>query len=210
MNRNFLMAVGIAAMDGLLCAFVAVLALAFLLQGEPVAAQSGAPVGMVAVELSWRSSTPGDARNNLILGIHAERPGCEKARYWPDSDGIFLTAAMGNPEACVIKAQWIRCTALQGQCTAWLLLQNVKPGSRFGATVYVAGTDQHEEPSAEQIVIQARTYSNAHARAKTLRKQRLTSGDLIGATIAVRIDERGVVRSDWVAVPPAATTTSSM
>jgi hypothetical protein len=208
MNRIFLMAVGIAAMDGLLCAFVAVLALAFLLQSEPESAQRAAPIGMVAVEMTWRSSTPGDARNNVVLGVYAERPSCKQARYWSPNDkfeshGNFETDATSVPETCVIHAQWINGTRLQGQCTAWFVLQSVKPGSRFLATVYVAGTDQYEKPSAERIIVFATTYANASGPSYTLRSQRLTVGDAEGATLVVNIDAQGAVRSDWLAIRPA-------
>lgn len=202
MNRNFLMAVGIAAMDGLLCAFVAVLALAFLLQGEPKVSQGGAPAGTLAVEVSWKASMPGTPYNNLVLGVHAERPACPDSRYFPLNIGELRASADPSPSACTIQATWIGCAKAEGECTAWLVLRNVEPGTSIDTTFYIAGTDRAELLAADEIVLTTSVYFDSRSRPiKHDDGPRLKLQDVDGATLSLQINGEGRVRSRWVPHP---------
>lgn len=188
-------------MDGLLCAFVAVLALAFMLQGEPVPPAGGTvDEGMIVVEVAWRSSVLADTANNVVVGLQGRKSACLSSDAWPDSDGNIPADSVRNP-GCALVGTWAPCTVQEGVCTALLTLQHVRPGDAQNYRIYVAGARNPERPAVERINISARVYSDARSPAIELESPELRNGDLRGAELAIAITRTGTVSAEWHELP---------
>lgn len=194
---RFLVAVLIAAIDGLLCAFVAVLALAFTLQSEPVPSAGGtADEGMIVVTLTWRSSVLADTVNNVVVGLQGRESACLSRDALPDLNGNFPSKDARNP-GCAMVGVWIPCTVEEGVCTGVLTLQHVRPGDAQNFRVYIAGANDAERPAADRVEMIARVYSDSKSPAIELVSPELRMGNLQGAELEIAISRTGTVSAEW-------------
>jgi len=193
MNRSFLIAVGIAAMDGLLCAFVAVLALAFLLQGTEAATSGHSEKGLLAIAIEKRSAVPGDILNNTIVMARARR-GHGKCDYQWGPDFGRIAADHSTQDLCFIRARWLDCRAVHNACTAYLLLFGLQSNERYDLRFVVQNSINNEFGMPSDLGLAITAFDGSRPRGVALGTRFLRSGDPVGLTLTVEVSPSGEVQ----------------
>ena len=155
MSRTILLAMGLSAIDGLLCAFVAIFALAFIM---PAAEVAGAPRDADSVTqliLLEKSQGHGGAARlglqltliagaNKYLGIATPADGLVQVGW----DAVIPVGVSGQFRDCMVQ---------EGLCTSRLILAGLPPRSRVEIRPFLADSAAGltDEPPAS-VLLKAR------------------------------------------------------
>lgn len=143
MSRTLLFAIGLSAIDGLMCAFVAILAVAFVLQSERGAPPRDAPATTQLLLLEKQVQGAGD----VLLGLQVkviEGQRTSKGYALPGAAlGTLRTQVRWTDGATKVQGTWRDCAAAAHGCVARLVLTGTRPGMRVELVPYLADSPGH-------------------------------------------------------------------
>lgn len=195
MSRNFAVAIGISAMDGILCAFVAVLALAFILQapdGEPRKA-GDSKVGLLLLEVEKRPNVPMSSSNNTAVSarIRGLRGVCKDV-ILADFDNS-RPAGIGSSE-CAASARWMDCRAVTGSCAGYLLFNGLVPDQTWSVQLISSDRIDSLEFFPDRIGLLPTVFTESGLRGERAGEKILRAGAPEGASIVVEVTQSGRIK----------------
>lgn len=143
MSRTLLFAIGLSAIDGLMCAFVAILAVAFVLQDEHGAPPRDAPVSTQILMLDKQMQGEGDALVGLRIKVTDGQLTGSGYALPGAALGTSQTQVHWTAGATAVDATWRDCAAAERGCTARLVLTGTRPGMRIELAPYLADSPGH-------------------------------------------------------------------
>lgn len=215
MNPAFLRSLGIAAMDGLLCSFVAVLALAFFLQRDNARPAGIMDSGLLVLAVDKQSAVSGSSLTNSALSVSICRPvSCSSPRYrslspdvlpaeepcgsrWPeDFEGMARSKEREGP--CTVRARWVDCAAVDRACTGYLLINGLPRSAHYEIRFLVTNANNSEFSLPGYLSLAIRMIDGHDLKGIPLDSQRLRPGDPLGATLSVDVSPGGIIQARWL------------
>lgn len=198
MNGAFLRSLGIAAMDGLLCSFVAVLALAFFLQRDNVRPVGSMQSGLLVLAVDKQSGVSGSSLTNSALSVSILRSGGNCPVKWPSNfEGMSLSQGLENQ--CAVRARWLDCAAVDRACTSYLLMNGLTRDAHYKLRFLVTNAVDLGSPLPITLRLAVKVVDGHDLAGIPLDVQPLRPGDPIGAVMSVDISPEGAVQAQWIA-----------
>ncbi len=146
MKGRFGLSVGVAAMDGLLCAFMAVLMLAFVIQLPPQPEQSvpsmhrsaSPQTVIVAVDKSGADVLSGETNTRIVIRAEV--------------DGKLGWVKYGETlEVGGVAISWSDCSSVQGPCTGHLIAGPISIDEPINVVIHPADSIEGAMPMAVSV-----------------------------------------------------------
>lgn len=198
MKGNLLLAMGLSAIDGLLCAFVAILSLAFVMPSEPAGAQR---VAQQATQLILVEKSQG-AGGLALLGLQltlVEPSGRSVAGFALPANG---SSDMEWNDAVPLKGTWADCRPTNGRCAARLVVRGMPAGASLAIRPYIVDSaGSLLDVPADSVSLEAMVIDSGSGRKRRSAPLKLTynSGPADGEGWTLGLEPGGNVH--WVSGP---------
>jgi hypothetical protein len=203
MNQAFLRSLGVAAMDGLLCSFVAVLALAFFLQRDNTRPVGLMESGLLVLAVDKQSAVSDSSLTNSALSVSILRLGGQCVGKWPvNFDGMALLQK--SEDQCTVRARWVDCAAVDRACTGYLLMNGLTRDTHYQLRFLVTNAINQEFSLPVSLRLMVKMVDGHDLKGMPLDAQQLRPGDPLGAILSVDISPEGSVQTRWLAGGAAA------
>ena len=188
-----MLAIGIAAMDGLLCAFVAVLALAFLFQSDERAISGNSETGMLLVSLTKRSAQDGISKPNTLIGLRIRRVINGENCKWQR-----LPSRVDLSEACALHAVWDDCFDFDAQCAGQLVIWGLRAGETVEAKMIALGPEEQGNYQPDAVWLEPLLLDGAEGPGHRLEPKLLHVVSVSGVHFRISLASTGIARIRWM------------
>jgi len=192
MTTRLLFSVGIAAIDGLLCAFVAVLALAFLMQGEEQPSAGELEAGMLILTFEKLSGKLGVDATNTLVGLRFRDARSQECPW------LRFPSPPSPNENCGLELAWRDCEGVASSCVSSVAIYDVRRRDSFDLRFVTLGpaSDNVDVPSS--IYLAPVMLDGASGGEQRLDARELIASSVYGLALRVSVSDTGRANVRWI------------